>query len=246
MTSTVASIERAGAPRVLSSLRRRAAALGVSWTALSVVFAVASTSVVGTIGPDARWLGALGRSIVQLGRIPHGIPFAAAPSMDWPNVPVLSELTFHGLQVAFGDRGLLAAQLVAIPFGLAVVAWDARRVGATDAATAAALALLVPAGLLAFAGIKAQLFSLAFFPLLVALLRAESRRPSRRIWLVVPLVALWSNLHGAVLVGLAVAFAYLAFDRMRSRRVESLALAITGTPALCATPALERTPHYYV
>jgi hypothetical protein len=161
-------------------------------------------------------------------------------------VPVLSELTFHGLQAAFGDRGLLAAQLVAITFGLAVVAWDARRAGATDAGTAAAVALLVPAGLLAFAGIKAQLFSLALFPLLVALLRVESRRPSRRIWLVVPLVALWSNLHGAVLVGLAVVVVYLAFDRMRFRAFESLGFGVAGVLALCATPALERTPRYYL
>ena len=48
--------------------------------------------------------------------------------------------------------------------------------------------------------VRSQLFSLALFPLLVLLLRGEARAPSRRIWLLVPLVALWSNLHGGVLL----------------------------------------------
>ena len=45
------------------------------------------------------------------------------------------------------------------------------------------------------------------------LLRSESRAPSHRIWLLVPLLALWGNLHGAVLTGAAVAGAYLIFQR---------------------------------
>jgi hypothetical protein len=158
---------------------------------------------------------------------------------------VLAELGFHWLVGAFGDRGLLAAQIVAVAAGTALLARDARREGATDAAAAGAIVLLVPAGLLALAGIKAQLFSLVLLPLLVALLRAEARTPSRRVWLVVPLVALWSNLHGAALVGLAVALAYLALERLRRRPLESLGVAAAATIALCATPALERTPSYY-
>ena len=52
---------------------------------------------------------------------------------------------------------------------------------------------------------------------------AEARAPSRRIWLLVPLLALWGNLHGAVLTGAAVAGAYLVFERSRRRPGESAA-----------------------
>jgi hypothetical protein len=241
---TAGSIDSAAAVPV----RERAApasAVRLGWTSLAVVFATAATAVTATIGPDSRWLAALGRLVVERREIPHGIPFAAAPSGTWHNVPLLSELTFHGLFAGFGDRGLLAAQVVAVAAGMAVLSRDMRRSGATDAGGAIVMTLLVPGALLAFAGIKAQLFSLALFPVAVALLRAEARRPSRRIWLVVPLLALWSNLHGAALLGLAVALAYLLLARARHARLESLLLGAAAALALCATPALAGTPQYY-
>src|SRR5881296_1928348 len=81
-----------------------------------------SSTVAGTIGPDARWLSALGRSIVRLGGVPQGVPFATAPSAGWHNVPVLAELVFGGLQASLGDRGLLAAQIVATMVAMVVTA----------------------------------------------------------------------------------------------------------------------------
>jgi hypothetical protein len=233
--------QRAARPKALT----RALELRVSATGLALLFVAAVVGVAGTIGPDARWLGALGRTIAH-GGIPRGVPFAAAPSASWPNVPALAELVFSGLAGALGDRGLLLAQLVAVTFGLVVLSRDARSSGARETGVAAALAVLVPAALLALVGIKAQLFSLALFPLLAALLRAEARRPSRRVWLLVPLVALWSNLHGAVLLGLAVALVYLGLHRLRRRPLESVLVGAAAVLALCATPALERTPRYYL
>jgi hypothetical protein len=232
--------QRARRPKALA----RALELRVSATALALLFVAAVVGIAGTIGPDARWLGALGRTIAH-GGIPRGVPFAAAPSADWPNVPALAELAFSGLLGAFGDRGLLLAQVLAVTFGLVVLSRDARGAGARDTGVASSIYLFVPAALLAVVGIKAQLFSLALFPLLAVLLRAETRAPSRRVWLLVPLVALWSNLHGAVLVGLAVALVYLG-HRLRRSPLESVLVGGAAVLALCATPALERTPRYYL
>ncbi len=209
------------------------------------MLAAALVAVAGTIGPDARWLSALGRSIVRVGALPHGIPYAAAPSEGWHNVPVLAELVFRGLQAGFGDRGLLGAQVLAAVAAVTLLQRDARRLGATDAGVAAAIVVVLVAGLLAFAGIRAQLFSLVLFPAVVLLLRSDERQPSGRIWLLVPLLALWSNLHGAALVGLGVALLYLVVSRARRRPLESLSVAAASTLALCATPALAGTPAYY-
>jgi hypothetical protein len=206
----------------------------------ALAFGCALTAVLGTIGGDARWLPA------ARGEIPDGVPFASAPSAGWPNVPALAELTMHGLDAALGDRGLALAQLAAVAAALAILAVDMRRAGARDSATALALSLVVVGAIPALVLIRVQLFSLALFPLLVLLLRAEAREPSRRIWLLVPLVALWSNLHGAVLVGLAVAGAYLVFSRARTEPVVALLVLVACLLALCATPALERTPDYYL
>ena len=127
---------------------------------------------------------------------------------------------------------------------LALLARDARRAGAKERALAIALLLLLPACFGPIVAIRAQLFSLPLFAACALLLRAEARAPSRRIWLLVPLLALWGNLHGAVLTGAAVAGAYLVFERGRRRPGESVAVMLASALALCANPALWHTPSY--
>jgi hypothetical protein len=206
---------------------------------------VALTAVAGTIGADARWLDALGRIIIRRGSIPNDIPWASAPSEGWHNVPVLAELIFRGLIATAGDRGLLAAQIFAVGAALAILAWDLRREGADEFAGALVLLIVVVGSLPMFVVVRSQLFSLLLFPVLIALLRDDARSPRGRIWLLVPLFALWSNLHGAVLVGLAVAGAYLIFGRGRRDPFLSAGVLVSSAVAVCATPALEHTPEYY-
>ena len=85
--------------------------------------------------------------------------------------------------------------------------------------------------------VRAELFSLALFPVLLLLLRREAGWRTQRIWLVVPLLALWSNLHGGVLVGFAALAAYLVLDRGRYAPLESLGVLVASALALLATPA---------
>jgi hypothetical protein len=59
------------------------------------------------------------------------------------------------------------------------------------------------------------------------------------------LLALWSNLHGAVLVGLAVAAAYLIFGRARRQPLLAGSVLVASALAVCVTPALQNTPGYY-
>ena len=173
---------------------------------------------------DGPWLAELGRAIADRGSIPDGIPYASAVTDGWPNVPVLGELIF-ALLSTFGSRGVQVAQVAAVAGTLALLARDARRSGARERALAIALLLLVPACFGPIVAIRGQLFSLPLFAVCALLLRSEARAPSRRIWLLVPLLALWGNLHGAVLTGAAVAGAYLVFERGRQRPLESVAVA---------------------
>jgi hypothetical protein len=213
--------------------------------ACSVALILAVVARIGTVGADARWLAALGHVIASRHTIPSGVPFAAGSSSHWPNVPVLAELIFHWLEQAVGDRGLALAQLLAVAAALSFLVLDSRHGGADDAGTSRALLLAALGSISALAIARSQLFSLALFPALCCLLRAETRAPSRRIWLALPLLALWSNLHGAVLVGWAVLAAYALLARVRSQPVVSAGLILGGAAAICATPALLRTPDYY-
>ncbi len=227
-----------------SSARRGPTSAGAPlFMAIAVILAVAALLMM--IGADAQWLAALGRVIVARHGVPAGVPFASAPSAHWPNVLVLAELAFDGLEQGLGDRGLIVAQLLAVGFGFAVLARDALEDGATADGTAVALLLAAVGALTSLAIARAQLFSLALFPVLVALLRSESRRPSRRIWLVVGVLALWANLHGAALIGLLVTFAYLLLGRFRDDPRTAVAVAIASALALCLTPALAETVTYY-
>jgi hypothetical protein len=160
-------------------------------------------------------------------------------------VPVVAELIMHGLTSAAGDRGLLAAQVVAVATALAILAWDLRRAGADELGGAVVILVAVVGALPVILVVRSQLFSIVLFAVLVALLRTEARAPSLRVWLLPPLFALWSNLHGAVLVGLAVAGAYLVFERGRRQPLEAGAILIASALAVCVTPALQHTPDYY-
>ncbi|TML94625.1 MAG: hypothetical protein E6G03_11860 [Actinobacteria bacterium] len=215
-------------------------------TWLAVAFGAGSCALLATVGADARWLAALGEEIVEKGSIPSGIPYAAAPSMDWVNVPVLGELTFHALQVIGGDKGLLLAQLVVATAALILLALGMRALGASDAASAAVLMVVFFAAAPSFIIVRAQLFSLVLFCGALLLLRAEARSPSWRIWLLVPLTALWANLHGAVLVGLSVAGAYLVFERFRREPIVAAGVLTSSTLALFLTPAWGDSGDYYL
>ncbi len=217
----------------------------VRLTVLVGCFVTAVCALLATVGADADWLAALGREIAHSWSIPGGVPFAAASSAGWHNVPVLGELIFHALQATFGTRGLVFAQLAAVVGCLWLLSYDLRRGGVADSPAALVLFLTAFAAAPALLIVRSQLFSLALFPLLVVLLRAEARHPSRRVWLLVPLVALWSNLHGGVLLGVAVAGAYLVFSRARQERLVAVGVLTGMVVALFATPALAQTADYY-
>jgi hypothetical protein len=216
----------------------------LSWFAVATGAALCAAAA--AVGADARWLAALGGVIASAGHIPPSLPYAAAPSHDWINVPVLGELVFHWVEAVGGDRALVLAQAAAVAATLALLLRDMRAADAPDGARALVLIVLPLGTISSLFVVRAQLFSLPLFALLVCLLRAETRLRSWRLWLLVPLVALWSNLHGAVLLGMAVATIYLVVERLRRDPATALAVLAASCGALFLTPALGRTGDYYL
>ena len=214
-------------------------------TWLAGAFVVSFCALLASIGADAHWLAALGSEIVELGKIPVGVPYAAAPSAGWENAPVLGELAFHGLEVALGDRGLLLALVGAVFLAVAALSLDMRRADAADAPSALVLLLVAVAAAQSLLIVRGQLFSLALFPVVLLILRDQARLPSQTIWVLPPIFALWSNLHGGVLVGIAVTGAYLLFHRLRRSPATAIAVLLASLAAVLATPSLLDTRHYY-
>lgn len=198
---------------------------------LAVAALAAAVAALGVIGSDALWLIPLGHEVAH-GHLPGSIPFATAPTHGWHDVPAGAELVFWAIYRALGGlRGIVVAQSAAVAVGFGALAAGLRR----DAALPVSVVVLagsIPA--IAVAGV--QLFSVALFSLLLLLLESESRT----VWLAVPLVAVWGNLHGGVLVGLGLLACYAVFRRRRALPVLAL-----STLALFANPTLWRTPAYY-
>jgi hypothetical protein len=182
---------------------------------LVVPLLAAAVAAFGIVGADARWLAAVGSTLAD-GHLVHSVPFASAPTSGWVNAPVLGELLFHWLWALLGERGLILAQVVAVLAAFLALARGLRRETDEGAAVAAVLFFVLVGSLPAVLVARNQLFSLVAFALLLLLLEQESRFPSRRIWLAVPLLALWANLHGAVLVGFALLAVYIVAARRRA------------------------------
>ena len=175
---------------------------------LLVVLAVVGRFAI--VGPDCQWLVALGDYVFANRLVPIGLPYAAAPTNDWVNAVVLAEVLFAMLHW-FGDAGLVLAQLAADALALTYIVRGADRLGATERATAAIMLLVALGSLPSLVIIRLQIFSLVLFSVLILLLRSDTTGQAAGYGCSCRSSPLWSNLHGAVLMGIAVAGCYLLF-----------------------------------
>src|SRR5487761_481528 len=82
--------------------------------------------------------------------------------------------------------------------------------------------------------------AIGFGALAAGLRREAGNGEALLLWLAVPLIALWGNLHGGVLTGLALLACYVLFRRPRDLPVLGVSVI-----AAFANPELWHTPRYY-
>lgn len=181
------------------------------------------------------WLALVaGREVVQ-----HGIPSNDMLTIwtagePWVDQQWLAQLGIYGAVAAGGIRLALLLHVGFLVGTIALVLAAARRFGASPRAVAlgGALCLL---GAAEAAVLRGQTLALPLFALLLWLLLADARAPSSRILLALPLLALWTNLHGSAVLA-AVLVMLWGLDSLRRRPGVALLLLI-GTPgALVASP----------
>ena len=192
------------------------------------------------------WLALVsGREVLTNG-LPQGDMLAVWTSgVPWIDQQWLAHVAFYGLASAGGVRLALLAHvgLLLVGFGGALLA--SRSLGASAKSTALAGGLcmfLAPWGL----QLRAQSLAIPLFVALLWLLAADSRAPSRRVLLVLPLLVLWANVHGTVaLAALLVALRGVTIvvrglrdrdDRPARWLWRSLALGVLPFACLFASP----------
>lgn len=215
------------------------------WSVLSLTAVTALLASVSRIASDWGWVVALGDHIRRTGTVPDHVPFASAPSDGWHNVPVLGEVVASW--TAQGGPGLVVlAHLTLVVLSLLILLAGARRLGGEDRRAALLLGVLVLGALPSWSLVRLQSYSLPLFAAMVVLVVTQSRRSSRWIWSAPLLVLVWGNLHGGVLLGVCVLGAYLAFDRLRQRPAETVAVGVASLAAVLCTPQGLDTVGYYV
>jgi hypothetical protein len=193
-----------------------------------------------------------GRAVAQHGLPSHDTLTVWAHGHRWVDQQWLAQLALYELVRAGGFKLALLVHAALGVGGLAVAATAARRLGGS-ARSATWVALPVFVAYYPEASVlRPQSFAYPLFAALLWLLVADSRSPSRRVYAVFPLLVLWANVHGSVLLGAGlvslaglVALAQGIVRRPRRFSLHGAVLALGPWPCLLVSPYAPHLPAYY-
>ena len=182
----------------------------------------------------------------------HGLPqvdrlTVVANGAEWVDQQWLAQLVFYLLEQV-GSIALVSVVSIALVLGAFAGAIAAARArGASERATLLVGALAVFAAPWSWQ-VRAQSIALPLFVAVVWLLVDGSRQPSRRTFLVLPLLVVWANVHGSVVLGALLAVAYGLLELILRRRiaaVRGLVFVVLAPLCVLASPYALDLPGYY-
>jgi len=169
---------------------------------------------------------------------------------DWTDQQWGAQLLAYGAY-SLGGYGLLAVVAAVFAVGaFAIAAAGARALGAGPRAIVLLFFPVLLAAPWTFT-IRAQVFVLPLYTGLVWLLASEARHPTRRVYLVVPLLVIWGNLHGSAALAAMLTMLLGLIELVRSRGgtwLRSVILLVLPPLALLATPygPIETARYYHL
>lgn len=206
-------------------------------------FPVLLVSLVGIVlltvfGPSIvvgdTWLTLMaGREIVD-----HGLPSTEsitvlAQGATWTDQQWLAQLTFYAAHEVGGMRAVVLLDVAFVLVALGLVAAAARTSGASSRSTFVVGLLAILAGPWGWT-IRAQSTGLPLYAALLWLLVDANRNGvRRRTLLVLPLLVVWANLHGSVVLGAALTVLLALVALVRSRRLDPISVVLVVLAPLC-------------
>jgi hypothetical protein len=188
-----------------------------------------------------------GREVVQHGLPSHDALTVWASGHRWIDQQWLAQLAIYGLARAGGFKLALLVHAALCVGALALTATAARRLGGSARATTWVMLPVLIGYYPEAAVLRPQTFAYPLFAALLWLLVADSRAPSRRVFAVFPILALWASLHGSVLLGAGLVslagLTSLAWQRRFSGR--AVLLVLGPWPCILASPYALHLPAYY-
>jgi len=204
---------------------------------LAVVFADSSRFA----DPDVWGHLRFGQAVLTTGHLPWRDPYAySAVGLPWVSHEWLSEAIIAGSYDALGVLGL---NLMKLGCSAATVVFLALAMSETGASTTAQFGILILAGMRLAPQMqyRPQIFTYAMLSALLALLARDNFRRRAPLWIAVPMFALWANLHGGWVAGLAAVGVYAAVSSAEdwwNGRGLSRGAGLFGIAMLCALATL--------
>jgi hypothetical protein len=167
----------------------------------------------------------------------------SAAGHRWRDHEWLAEVVMAAVYNAAGVAGLKLWKFACTATALLFVADTEASTGAPPTIQLAVL-FAAACGFLLQAQLRPQMFSFVLLGALLALLARDNYRRGAQLWLAVPLMALWANLHGGFFIGIASLAVYCAVAALCDvgagagwRRGARLSLlAIAGAAATLINP----------
>jgi hypothetical protein len=179
----------------------------------------------------------------------HGLPHTDALAVvsagrTWTDQQWLGQLSIWAVGQVGGLRTALAFQALVTAAAYAICARHALSRGASPAATfvcgVAGFGLGAP-----FFTLRPQMFSLLGFAALLVLLSDDVRSPSKRVFWALPILVLWANLHGAMVLGVGLVMLRVAFDVAAQRVLGGLFLGGLSAVTPFCSPYARELPRYF-
>src|SRR5512132_2139426 len=190
------------------------------------------------------WLALVGGRQVWHSGLPHHDTLTVwSQGHAWVDQQWLGQLVFYGIHAAGGLRLLLLVHAIVLVTALTLALTFALRTGASPRSSGlVGIAALIAA--LPNSTVRTQALAYVFFVGVFWLLASDGLKSSRRVFIVVPLLVLWANVHGSALLGAGLvilwAFAELLRNGRRAdawrARGRAVALAVAAPLCLLVSP----------
>jgi len=175
-----------------------------------VLFAIAIADVLQHSGADLWGHVLWGRELLAHGSLPRGNPYSySAPGFLWLRHEWLSQVIMAAMFDKFGPLGLKLLKFTCTAGTICFIVLAESETGA-PAFVQAAILLVVALILAPVMQFRPQLFDFIALAAIIALLARHNWRGSAPLWIAIPIVAVWSNLHGGLFIGLVAMGVYAA------------------------------------
>jgi hypothetical protein len=243
MNSTQATAEKPASGRFATLLEENGL-LVIVLGAFAVVFVLSLHKQLVVDG----WMAIVsGRWIVQHGLPTHDTLTVLTRGRRWTDEQWLAQVALYGLWRLGGVKLALFVHALLVTGALAGAALYARTRGATArSVTWVAIPVLIAYYPVASV-MRPQTFAFPLFVAVLWLVLDDARQPSRHVFWALPLLVLWTNLHGSVVLGAMLVSLDGLVGMVQQRRPNGRGLALLLAPWACvfASPYGPHLPAYY-